>query len=675
MPNVEIFEGEKWIIKGKHKKGPSKGKMVKLSIKKVGADGSETEIHSKSDIALDANKQFAYPFTVPDVGDSEANYKLVADTEYSKMIGKQRKRLADTCTVWPKQLHVIAKDGAGALRSGFEFTAKQGPDALAKPAPTDKDGKSAVSLKKNDSAVELTGAAPFEIVERTPTVGKPREVNLKVKRNFDAVFVNPRPKDDGKPIEQFVNLATASDGLDGKGHQVVIEVGEKADKDGKKGKKGDIIYIQVKFARQSTRNDPKPKIVAGLDVTDVAETDAGKTQTGKVTLKADDGSAKFKLELGLAGGDTCEVRVSSSKDSFTGTPLKFENWRRIYYQLSLPKGAAAPDLTRITDALKEVKIVYEKYKDFEFDTALGPAGAVSWMPAKWIDSGAGDDDKVLNLGDYNKGTFHGKFADDKNPVGVHVACCHTQYDANGANCKKSFLNLEVTSATKVKWSDGTDVIGKKVWVGGGLFPKFLKDGTSGFVSGTWAEAGGAQSGNLRDVDAWIQTGADLGYVTVKVPVAAKTLLNADATKKVNLTFDVMSANGPYLGESDGTSPWLQLIVVKQSANVVNDVLAHELGHTLNQVTKTVAPGLTAADHGRKYTGNGHQGPHCADGMSTANYAGGAGKAGTTYAGNFTGKPECTCIMYGENGAGSTCTGKFCARCKPFLTADAIDTLH
>jgi hypothetical protein len=75
-----------------------------------------------------------------------------------------------------------------------------------------------------------------------------------------------------------------------------------------------------------------------------------------------------------------------------------------------------------------------------------------------------------------------------------------------------------------------------------------------------------------------------------------------------------------------------------------------------------------------YTGNGHMGPHCADGMSNAHYDGGAGK-GDGYLKNFTGKKECTCIMYGENGQGSTCTGRFCARCSPFIKAERLTDLH
>jgi hypothetical protein len=671
MPNVDIFEGEKWIIKGKHKKGPTKDATVKLSIKKVAKDGAETEVHSKADIKLDDSKEFAYPYSTEKVGEKDPFFKLVADVEYGKA---PKQRLAGTCTVWPKQCAVIAKDANDKPYAGFEFTAKQG-DKLPAPAPTDKDGKSVVSLNKTDKAVKFTGSAPFEVIEQKTSPDKLREVTLKVRRNFEPVFVKPTVKEDKKPIQQFVNLTTGANGQDEKGHEVLIEVGEKPDANGKKGKKDDIIYIQVKFGRHSERNAPKPQIAAGEDATDIAEADAGKTYTAKVTLKADDGTAKFKLDLGRAGGDTCEVRLSSTKDSFTAPPLKFENWRRIYYQLSLPAGASTPDLKRITKALKDVNIVYEKYKTLTFAEGSGPAGtAVSWFPGEWLaDTYSGK--KLLNLGDYNKAHFHTKFSDDKNPVETHVACCHTQYDASGAGCLKNFLNLEVSANNKVTWSDGTKVIGLDVWVGGGLFPKFLKDGSSGFVSGSWAEAGGAHTGPLAAADVWIHNGKKLGMLTIKVPDPAKALLTATAGKKVKLTFAVKSAAGAYLGESDGTSGWLQLIVIEQPPNVVNDVLAHELGHTLNQVTKVVPPGMSAAKHGRKYTGNGHQGPHCADGMSADNYAGGAGKAGSSYQGNFAGKSECTCIMYGENGKGSKCTGKFCTRCKPFLKGEALDTLH
>ena len=56
-------------------------------------------------------------------------------------------------------------------------------------------------------------------------------------------------------------------------------------------------------------------------------------------LTDDGGMATFTVELGLAGGDTCEVRLSSVKDTFDDghvAPVKIQNWRRIWYQLRYP---------------------------------------------------------------------------------------------------------------------------------------------------------------------------------------------------------------------------------------------------------------------------------------------------------------------------------------------------
>jgi hypothetical protein len=60
-------------------------------------------------------------------------------------------------------------------------------------------------------------------------------------------------------------------------------------------------------------------------------------------------------------------------------------------------------------------------------------------------------------------------------------------------------------------------------------------------------------------------------------------------------------------------------------------------------------------------------------MSDDNYGGGSGKAGSGYEGDFTGKSECTCVMYGE-GSSTRKTG-YCSRCAPFIKAEALSSLH
>jgi hypothetical protein len=327
-------------------------------------------------------------------------------------------------------------------------------------------------------------------------------------------------------------------------------------------------------------------------------------------------------------------------------------------------------MDRITASLNDCSIEYIKEgAEVEIEEDAGPAG--SWFPGSYV-GGAG---KMLNIGDCNKEEFHKKFTDTKTPLMVHVLCCHTQYDCNAASCLDTRAAIPVKETDKIKWKDGSTVIGITKDIPK-LFPTSLKDGTNSFKSGSWADAspGVAASvgANLAAGDVWIEP----NKISIKLPAAAELVVKADPANLVNLEFTVFIPKGPYLGESDGTKGYLQLIVINMDKTSVNDVMAHELGHTLNQVVKSAPPGLTLADHGRKYTGNGHQGPHCADGMSDDNYNGGAGKVGSAYAGDFKGAPECKCILYGENSSkGSKSTGKFCDRCKPFLSAEALTTLH
>lgn len=219
------------------------------------------------------------------------------------------------------------------------------------------------------------------------------------------------------------------------------------------------------------------------------------------------------------------------------------------------------------------------------------------------------------------------------------------------------------------------MIGADLNAGSGFFPKRLDNGGSSVISASWETDDGSDSGKLTDADFWLTDYDNHGFLTVRLPEKPRKYVEADPANVVTVKLKLHVAKGPYLGEADHPDGWKQLIVIDQKSEVVNDVMAHELGHTLNQVVNSKPPGMGTISHGRQYTGNEHQGSHCADGMSSSNYAGGAGKKGTDYEGDFSGKSECTCIMYGENGESSKCTGKFCSRCTPFLKGEALTTLH
>jgi hypothetical protein len=657
---VDVFEESKltltaWIARGKGDRAKAKFEFEQ----KGGAEtveAAELELGGKK---LN-KKKVSTTITLPKCKDDEDFYTLSykVNCEGKEYPGGDFKVWLKTATFKA----VNKEDGSDLAGVPIEFSQKKEP-----------------LLRTNDkgeSPLPINGAAPFTVVAKAPCwiekwtteVGRLREAEVS-KRTYTALLSYPPPEDNAedKPHKQYVNLK-ADPKAPNQGSVLTVTVGAQAADKCIPGPKDEEVYVKVEFdANNSKRNSPEPSITVGGTVVKPTKGVA----EGKVPYN-DKGVAEFTVQLGQAGGDKVKVSVGVTPACEDGT-VYIENWRKLWYQLTVPKGAAEPSLARMVGALGEVFVEYIKEgKTVELAEDEGPAG--SWFPGKWLkDAGT----KYLNIGNHNKAYFHGKFVDTKTPHQVHVLCCHTQYDAKAASCETD-VTLTLDSTNEATWSDGTKVKGKDYHAGSGFFPKSLKDGTSSLISGSWEADDGSVKGKIEDADVWVDDYDNHGWITVKLPDDAKTYVEAKAGNKVEVEMTLHVSKGPYLGEADGASKWLQLIVFKSAENVVNDVMAHELGHTMKQVPQSAGgkpPGLAAVVHGRHYTGNEHQGGHCADGMSSANYNGGAGKVGSDYAGDFSGKSECTCIMYGENGEGSTCAGKFCSRCQPFIKAEALASLH
>jgi hypothetical protein len=637
-----VFEESELTLKGKVTGGkPEDKKKVKFAFQQKGGASkiADATVDLKNDNA-------EHKIKLPKTKDDEDSYSFT----YSIEGGGQCQQGEVEYRVWPKRIELEAVDKDSKAFAWVEYKLLQcGAKVLGR---CDPSGKAAIQLA-NPEDFAIDAVSPYKLDGWVTPVGRKRKAKFS-RAPYRVVFHTPEPG----TFKQYVNLKKDANVLTVK---VGAEGDDKAKASERKSKKDDPIFVKVEFDKNNSKRDnPKPQAQGFKD--------EGKgVFTQKLLVPKDGDPVEFKVDLGLAGGDKCTISVGST-DKCEESTLLVENWRKLYYQLTVPKGTSKPDMTRMVTALKDVFVEYEEYKKIEVDETDGPN--LSWFPGEWLNEPG---KKFLNVGDHNKGHFHAKFDDQKTPHGVHVMCCHTQYDCLGASTTKEFLNVEVDGTKKTPWSDGKSYPGTYVYVGPGLFPKKMKDETSSLISGSWKEDGGAGTGALSEADLWVDRKTNPGWAFIKLPDGAKDLVKAG--KKVKLDLQIYCALGPYLGEADGAKGWLQLIVVKQKGNVINDVMAHELGHTMNQVTKSVPSGLKAEDHGRKYTGNGHQGPHCADGMSDENYNKGAGKKGSDYEGKFAGKKECTCIMYGENGEGSTCTGRYCARCQPFIKAEALDTLH
>lgn len=648
---ANVFEESKmtltaWIARGKGDRAKAKFEFEQEGGAET-IEAAELELGGKEG----DKKKVSTTITLPKCKDDEDFYTFSykVDCEGNKYPGGDFK-------VWLKTATFKAVDSEGAELRGVPITFNQTKEKIY---VTDSKGEVPLPINGTGKAT-VTVRSPCSVDEWTTEVGRLREAKV-TKKEYKAIIATPdaAATAEDKPHKQFVNLKNDDGKTPNQASKIKLAVGGITDDECIPGIPGDTVHIKVKFHDDnSKRNSPKPALIAGGAT---VEPNGDGEAKGTVTFD-ETGAAEFEVELGKAGGDKTQIMVGIT-DATEDSTLFVENWRRVWYQLTLPAGADEPDLARMVDALAEVYIEYLKEGEtVEIAETDEAATGISWFDGAWL----GESDKLLNIGGYNRAHYHTKFVDTHTPWQVHVLCCHRQYDAGDY---ETYGALECGKDDKVAWSDSSNVVGVEHNVGSGLFPKALDTGNSSFIKGSWKADGSTEKGDLTAADVWI----DQGWFTVKLPQAALDYLGSDATKKVKVSVKVDEMKGPYLGESD---EYKQLIVIDQSSIGINDTLTHELGHSLNQVPTTAgekAAGLKTTNHSRAYTGMGHSGGHCADGMSDDNYAGGAGKAGSDYQGTFESKSECTCVMYGEDN--SACTGKFCDICKPFVLADAITSLH
>ncbi|MBV1858258.1 MAG: hypothetical protein KUG77_07590 [Nannocystaceae bacterium] len=648
---ANVFEESKMTLTAWIARGAGDRAKAKFEFEQEGGaetvEAAELELGGKEA----GKKKVSTTITLPKCKDDEDFYTLSykVSCEGSEYPGGDFK-------VWLKTATFKAVDGEGAELKGVPITFNQTGDKIY---VTDSKGEVPLPINGTGKA-SVTVRSPCSVDEWTTEVGRLREATV-TKKEYKAIIATPDASAtaEDKPHKQFVNLKNDDGKTPNQSSKIKLYVGGMTEEQCISGIPGDTVHIKVKFHDDnSKRNSPKPALIAGGAT---VEPDGDGEAKGTVTFD-DSGAAEFEVELGKAGGDKAQVMLGIT-DATEDSTLFVENWRRVWYQLTMPAGTAEPDLTRMVDALADVYVEYLKEgATVEIAEDEDAPTGISWFDGAWLGKGT----KLLNIGDYNSAHYHAKFVDTHTPWQVHVLCCHCQFDT-GAN--ETYGALECTKDDKVAWSDGNQVVGVTHNVGDELFAKKLNDDTSAFVKAKWKAVGSAEKGALASGDVWI----DSGSFTAKLPQAALDYLGADAAKKVKVTVTLFEMAGPYLGESDD---YKQLIVIDQTSIGVNDTLTHELGHSLNQVPTTAgekAAGLKAINHAKSYTGNGHSGGHCADGMTDDNYGGGAGKAGSTYQGNFESKSECTCVMYGEDN--TACTGKFCDTCKPFVLADAITSLH
>jgi hypothetical protein len=257
--------------------------------------------------------------------------------------------------VWVKKIKVLGKnvDDGDKLFEGAEFLVEM-PGA----PQWEEDGPKKFHLDEGDDGgleIELedfvepriTWVRPYELVNWEQNQGRKRVARVR-RPPFRAVF-RQKPEDGAPPgcnvtRKQYVNLP-ASDALKDLGHEVVIWVGSDQE-----DIEDEEVFIQVKFSgpkdgKPSKRKTPLPTLVGGVGSDEWTYKFEGgdekrfltfKSKANLATKHEQGGSyAAFSLELGLAGGDVCEVKIGSTAACADGT-LKITNWRRVGYANFFP---------------------------------------------------------------------------------------------------------------------------------------------------------------------------------------------------------------------------------------------------------------------------------------------------------------------------------------------------
>lgn len=584
----------------------------------------------------------------PPDGDRRS-WRVLARIKVTDAKGKERQQTSQELEVYNDWLEVesVRDDGSPVKNASFKLLVNKRTHTKE---TTGEAGKVKVEGLP-PGPVKLEWQKPYSLDKYVEEKATSLKAQLRVAKRASIVW--PRGTDK-KPHKQFVNLP-ADDKAPNQGSKVTLRLKLED------GVAGDKIYVRQSFAGTNSKRNDVQRGLAGAACTEWAP------EGGVVLTLGDAPEVTVDLEVGKAGGDKVAIEVGGT-DACKDAKVTIQNWRRLWYQISAPEGTEPPGMQRLVKCLADVFVDYVETKERvtikETDAGM-PAG--SWFDAKLL--GGKEGQRYLNVGTHNRDWFHGKyFKGEHAPHECHVLFAHTQMDAKDQETKVE--TIEEGDLWSTTWSDGKAADVYSMEFSRNVFPIDLKDGTKAFKSGSWEEVGGARKGNLTEADIRYAFPKRQEEVDVRLPDGALKVL--EDGKKVKLTLTVATMLGTYLGEAQREK---QLIAThardggaRTANSTVNDVMAHELGHTLSQAVTAGSepPGLKHADHGRQYTGKGHQGSHCADGLSDEKFK---------TLSSFEGLSKCRCIMFGENNQdGSQSNGKYCGRCKPYLLAQSMDSI-
>ncbi len=641
-------------------KASLKGQKFK-DVKKVEFVFNEKKNKTRSEVgrteaALDSGTGLAKGQWKAKGPDSPDLFRTV--TYHVELDGKPLKNFPDEIQIWAKEATITAKDGDDAPLPDATCEIRQKGSGNDKPKPvvlkTDDDGK---------IVWRLAAPEPFSIDWQVPWVlhGKKWIKNEGVLWEAKLEKIAPIkllwPPPETQPHKQWVNLPSdKSDASRGSKLHIRVGPGERGTLD-----KGTKVYAKAKFADEnSDRKSGAGGHAKGTEFKDAKPVDAK-------------GEAVFELEVGLAGGDQVTIDVGSTDECKDGTIL-VENWRKLYYELMSPECMKPRLDKRTVDGkdlwdLKDVTRTWASARLNDVFVDYGCKASHVFSDAKvkaFLHQG---EFLGRDPGDYYVVGFPKGYKDDPASFGkkdsrtIFVRACDLTADGQPAAPVEQVLD-----ADRGAWP-----------VGGMIFlvdPSTGKPSIQGKITWTAVVDAAASPGHPGlDKNNKPKTGTlphaaltltDFKHYALQLSGDAATLAGALSDDKCNIKvrWSWVKAK-PYNG-----SAWQgrQMMNLGRPAKPVGATICHELGHSMGQTVKqdgsfkSSAPdGLpypAVVPGGEVYDGKGHQGPHCASGLTEDQ------KNLATYGGI-----QGTCIMFGAGGdEAEPARDSFCDTCKKYIKA-------
>lgn len=654
MSATDVFEGAK--VKVRATLVPQGNKQEDTAELNILQDGSTIETHQLQVKRSAVEKQV----TAPNVPDAKSFYTL----SWRVAHGTGVNGIDESIRVWPKRCKVklVYPDDTPAKNTAFELVYSTGQRASFE---TNDRGERECTLKhRAPFSIRILGGARLIRFKPGKEMGRDREA---IVAPWSAEIYAPSAPM-SPPARQFVNLTSEQTGQelghDARGREIAIVVGPRGLKDATSRPRTSVqkIYIQLVLSDLTKRTED----VATLEGVDELTRPSPGLVRATATIGGD-GCARFTLKLGRGGGEKCKLQVGVGPDCLDDK-REFINWRKLWIE----PAALAGKQVSVTDAvmaLKDVFVEAEVTAMTEIDATLVPG---SMIPGAEV--GLGDED-LLIVGNHNEPQFRPQIVNAHPGLTAHALFCDLQID--GGRAGEVFLDssFEAKASHYVSFDDGPlrvqgiEVLAAQIQGFDTkeklLLPRSVFTGNPS-VTATWRVGSAPPTAIPPDHVRVLPTVPNKpGGFRIRYPQELITAIQGNQKVRVSARCSIASKcyNGWAPDGTTGVVIALQTLSGPRKASGYQSTIVHEIGHQLKQVGEGAPAGLKREDHGRRYTGRGHSGGHCAHGIDASVFNG---------TGDLSGRKDCGCIMYG--GGMSQRPNTFCSRCKPFVLAEPITRL-